>query len=323
MDALASFTHLTDNLPLWLSRLETLSARVAEQHAKFSQLTAATETKLARRKTDSTESLRPQNEMLRNEETLAQTNPHIHDTLNAETTALDDITNDVLAVRQARRKRKPTSALSDASGPQKYRTRTMVIVYYDSDIQDAFEFLVRNIAGARNNLRKGRTAATFKARMASLAKGPPLFSAGGERDTEPNVLRPAKKPILKVDNASPAFETIDKYLENAQISCEKSAHQMLRDGNCREELLATKNNIQNSLGLAQKEVEKLQAEEAQEAAEQTQEKDPVSIRVEEKTTSSAVKPVEYTGIGTIEVDDGSDAESIHVDLSAIRRARRV
>ena len=198
-----------------------------------------------------------------------------------------------------------------------------MIVYYDSGIQDAFELLVRNIAGARNNLRKGRAAATFKARMASLEMGSPLFSAGGERGLDPKSGRFVRRVAPDSGNTCPAFDTIDKDLENSQIACERAAHQMLRDGDCKEELLRTKNNFKNSLKLAQMEVESLRAEEAQEAAETPATEEPVLVEVEEKVTPPIMKPIQFTGVGAIEVDDISDAESIHIDLSVIRRTRRV
>ena len=325
MDALASFTHLTENVPLWLTKLEALSAQVAEQHAKFSRLTAATEIKLARQKTGSTESLRPQEEEAAIEEDQPQHASVTPNTSAPLPSALQNTANDVLAIKEARRKRKPGSALSAASGPQKYRSRSMIIVYYDSDIQDAFQLLVRNIAGARNNLRKGRAAVDFKKRMASLGVGTPLFSSGGEPGLDFKSARSTKQSTIDTDytGPGPVFDLIDKDLENAHILCERAAHQMLREGDCKEELLGTKYGFQNSLKLAEKEVERLRAEEAQEVLEEPSPKDATLVELEEKVTPPSVKPIEFAGIGAIEVDDISDAESIHIDLSAIRRTRRL
>lgn len=324
MDALASFTHLAENLPLWLTKLEALSAQVAEQHAKFSKLTAATEVKLARQKTGSTESLRPDKEHPTRMEDQADTTAETSHTPDPSPSAIQNTANDVLAIKEARRKRKPGSALSAASGPQKYRSRSMVIVYYNSEIQDAFGLLVRNIAGARNNLRKGRTAADFKKRMASLAMGAPLFSAGGEHALEYKMGRPMKITSAIADNTCSVFDAVDKELENAQVLCERAAHQMLREGDCKEELLGTKNNFQNSLKMAEEEVEQLRAEEQKEAVEEPSLEEPIPIRidVDEKVTPPTIKPVDFAGPDAIEVDDGSDAESIHVDLGAIRRTMR-
>ena len=332
MDAKASFTHLIENVPSWLSKLETLSAQVAEQHANFSKLTTRTEIRLARQKTSSTESLRQQDEKAVRAEIQAGSTPLEPPTSNPLPRSLPNTANDVLAVTEARRKRKPGSALSLASGPQKYRLRSMIIVYYNSDIQEAFELLVRNIAGARNDLRKGRTAANFKKRLASLDMGLPPFSAGGESGLDFKIGRPTKKTAPEADDDSAVFDVIDKDLENAQILCERAAHQMLREGDCKEEILGTKNSFQNSLKLAEQELEKFRAEEVEEAeeAEKTEEapNEPptetlVHIDPEIKIAATTVKPIEFAGIGSIEVDDRSEVESFHIDLSAIRRARRV
>ena len=198
----------------------------------------------------------------------------------------------------------------------------MIIVYYNSDIQDAFELLVRNIAGARNNLRKGRTAANFKKRLASLDMGLPPFSAGGESGLDFKIERPTKKVSPEADNDCAAFDAIDKDLENAQMLCERAAHQMLREGDCKEELLGVKNRFQNALKLAEQELDKFRVQEAEEAPGEPPTETPVHIDPEIKTVITTVKPIEFAGIGSIEVDDRSDVESFHVDLSAIRRTRR-
>lgn len=328
VDALTSFSHLVDNLPLWLLKLDELSTQVTEHHARFMKLTYSTEIKLARQKTGSTESLRPKEEGEISED---------HERTPAEATVTEispgghsqSQVNDVLAIKQARRKRKPGSALSAASGPLKYRTRSMIIVYYDSDVQDAFESLVRNIATARNNLRKGKTAATFKARMASLGVGSNPFTAGGRRTMlDPKMARTAKRadPDLAADNATSAFNAVDHDLEKAQATCESAAHQFLRDGDCNEEIQVTRESFQNCLDIAQKEVEKLKEEKARETpeTEDIDEKndDAAHIELSTRVEPPSVKVTQFVGVGTIEVDDdNSDAESVHIDMSAIRRMR--
>lgn len=56
-------------------------------------------------------------------------------------------------------KRKPESIMSGDSAVPKYRTRSMIIVYYDSAVQSAFEELVKFVSGSRNAMRKGKMAA--------------------------------------------------------------------------------------------------------------------------------------------------------------------
>lgn len=332
MDALASFDHLVQNIPSWLSKLDELSAQVAKQHAHFMRLTYSTEMQLARQKTGSTESLRPQE---RNEIITPSNDKSAEVTVTSMTPEdpQHSQANDALAIKEARRKRKPGSAPSATSGPSKYRTRSMVIVYYDSNIQDAFEELVRNIATARNNLRKGRTAATFKARMASLGMGPNLFSAGGGRQIlDPRMAQFSKRsnPDLVAVKGS-AFDIVDQDLEKAQSLCESAAHQFLRDGDCHDEIRTTRESFQKSIEIAQKEVEKLREEKAKETAEEeTTHTEKLETEVTHTYLSPKVveplttKPVQFAGIGTIEVDDdnNSDTESVHIDMSAIRRTIR-
>ncbi|KAF7947844.1 hypothetical protein EAE96_008921 [Botrytis aclada] len=57
------------------------------------------------------------------------------------------------------RKRKTESLASGNSHAPKYRTRSMIIVYYDSAVQTAFEELVKFVSGNRNAMRKGKMAA--------------------------------------------------------------------------------------------------------------------------------------------------------------------
>lgn len=59
----------------------------------------------------------------------------------------------------ALRKRKTASLASNESIAPKYRTRSMIIVYYDSAVQTAFEELVKFVSGSRNSMRKGKMAA--------------------------------------------------------------------------------------------------------------------------------------------------------------------
>lgn len=329
MDALDSFDHLVENLPSWLSKLEDLSVKVSKQHAEFMKLTHSTEVKLTRQKTGSTESLRPQDESKvtvdHKEQSLQVTVTPVpaHDSQRAKA-------NDVLAINEARRKRKPGSAPSAASGPFKYRTRSMLIVYYDSDIQNSFEALVRNIATARNNLRKGKMAATFKARMASLGMGSTSFSAGGGLlMLDPKMARMSKRtnPDTVANKTTSTFDTVDQDLEKAQSLCESAAHQLLREGDCSEEIQTVKQSFQGCLQVARKEAERLREEKAQEPPEEQEvnvdeKEEVVPIDLSPIPVAPSIKPIQFAGIGAIEVDDDSDAESVHIDMSAIRRATR-
>jgi hypothetical protein len=307
MDALASFDHLVGNLPLWLLKLDELSTQITGHHTRSMESTYSSEVELV--------------------EKAETTEDHIgmlaEATVNAASSEEPQKSHasDVLAIKQACRKRKPGSAPFVAHGP--------LIVYYDSHIQNAFEWLVRNIATARNNLRRGKTAATLKARMIPLGVGCNSFSAGGRRSMlDPTMTRTAKRtdPNLAADDATTAFDAMDQDLEEAQTTCESAAHQFLRGGDCSEELQVTRDNFQKCFKIAQKEVEKLQEAKARESPE-TEDTDERKEHITyldllTRVEPTKVRPVQFASIGTIEVDDEiSDAESVHIDISAIRRMR--
>lgn len=350
MDALTSFTNLSDNIPDWLIKLDQLAAQVAEQHSRFTTLTHFTEVKL-RKKHDSTESLRPtdndgnsipnhhDHNVTSNNNNNNHRNPknHENDTAMVFNTSMpsgrldisDVQVDSAIILRDVRRKRKPRSSFSGASGPRQYRTRSMIIVYYDSAIQEAFESLVRSIASARNNLRKGKTAVSFKARMASLGMDETLFASPGDL-----VMLNSKMLRSRFQRSNqhtspaeyvPAFEEADQHLEAAQSLCEVAAHQFLRDGDCSDEIEGTKTRFKDCLGVAQREADILRQRKSRESQESVAEVSPDEPRVvalDEKVDLTAVKAATYADVGTIEVDQDSDVSSVHIDLPTLRRARR-
>ena len=338
MDALQSFVHLNDCVPPWLSKLDELTVSVAEHNARFLEM-ARLGNRLFRKKNLSTESLREDgvHHYTIEGETAAKAadiyippNPS-HQCLSHASRAWQAANNGGIV-----RKRKGSTA-SFASGPPRYRTKSMVVVYYDSDVQESFDSLYRSIAGARNNLRKGKTDASFKERMASLGTESSYPAVGDFAMLNPKLMRagfgrrtlgldfPANDKLL-------AFDEADKDLEITQNLCEVAAHQFLRDGDCRLEIEGIRKKFEQCRTIAKREVERLKEEEARE-----QEEKEVSVRPVQggqlpiaKYVEARVNPppplkeINLTETGAIEVDDGSDAESAHVDLSAFRsRTRRV
>ncbi|KAI4266978.1 MAG: hypothetical protein LQ337_008583 [Flavoplaca oasis] len=339
MDALKSFTHLADNVPVWLSKLDQLAIQVADQRSRFARMSQSHFTKYRlSKKHDSTESLRPPKDDL--DDPVDTPAPVLlADTFVPPTdtppTSQPNVTTTPLP-KEIQRKRKPASNLSISSGPQKYRTRTMIIVYYDSAIQAAFEDLVRCIAGARNNLRKGKTAATFKARMLSIGMG----DGDDDDDDSYPILNP--KMMIKRGprsssgpDAGPRFDQADGDLEAAQNLCEVAAHQFLRDGDCEEELDGTRKRFEDCLKVAKEEVEKLENEKAEDIPADAPESSvdatgPIKVRTPPAPMATQKLDVpripvipKMTSSDTIEVDDESDGSSVHIDLTAFRRTRRV
>ena len=132
-------------------------------------------------------------------------------------------------------------------------------------------------------------------------------------------------------NSTLAFEDADKELEAAQNLCEAAAHQFLRDGDCSEEIGGTKQKFEHCLDISRKEAEKLRVEESTEKQEGP--KQPESEN-HVKESMLGNRPViaeklevprlpTYGMNGTIEVDNDPDARSVEIDLSAIRRTRRM
>ena len=359
MDALQSFTYLVDNIPQWLVRLDDLQAQCEIQYESFTKLTQRGEVRLNRRKKQaSTESLRP----AKNEE-IATPLPQQQDVFKPPDPTTDFLASqspelpssqptNVAIAQGIPRKRRAGSELSLAPSHQnRYRSRHMVIVYYDSEVQDAFEAIVKNIAAARNNLRKGRNAMTVKLRMAKINAQAYSLEKSSDRmeglALDPKMMlgpgmsraRSIKQPI---SGEFRCFEDADKYLEQAQSLCERGAHQFLRDGDCFSEIETTRKRVSDCAAVAQSEVERLKQEaqiaqddtsEGGEAEERTLVGDatPPTDQGEAKdfdTPSSAgtdppgIKELKFAGAGAIEIDDGSDAESVEIDMNAVRRTVR-
>lgn len=189
------------------------------------------------------------------------------------------------ALAQSKSKRTASSAVS-ADGPSPtYRTRRMIIVYYDSYVQGFFDELVRFTSSSRNLLRKARMAvkvAQIK-HMAELEMQDDDNDSGHDKATSdslpslrymsprrlgvmsairrPELLRPAD------DQAPDVFECLDKSLEFVQNTCEHGAHQFLRDADCGDEIGKIKARMNEVLRAAEKEMERVQREDPELAKE--------------------------------------------------------
>ncbi|KAG8527444.1 uncharacterized protein KY384_007596 [Bacidia gigantensis] len=353
MDALQSFSFLADSVPQWLTKLDELVSKCDIQYERFTRISQHGEVKLTRKKHDSTESLRPGKDI----ETTALSAMNV-DGPSMPTKAVAALPSEPekssnlepFASRDLHRKRRAGSDLSGApSNHCRYRTKSMVVVYYDSEIQSLFEALVKNIATARNNLRKGKNAATIKTRMVAMGMA---SSASQDRSSDrmEGLLLDPKLMMAKArlgrqprGNATKYFEDADKDLEDAQNLCEGGAHQFLRDGDCQAEIEGTRKRFASCRTIATQEVEKLKKEEEARRAHEmdvedvedektlvggttppsdTMEEKSIEVSIDHKFGPPPLKQVTFAGAGAIEIDDGSDEESIQIDMSAIRRTVR-
>lgn len=260
MDGLQSFSSLAESLPQWTQKLETLTAQVSERHAEFAALSRASAgsiSSLRRTKTDSNESLRP-NDAGNDPPTPSAAMPTIADPTTTPAARVEINTDSRRLFHnyriQAKRKRNSASIASAMSGTQRLRTRVSLIVYYDSAIQEKFEWLVRKIASARNNLRKGKTSASFQARLSGMNMEESPFDGNQTAVSmrNPNLARlPRPQGRFSISGYTPeAFDQADKELEAAQTFCEIGAHQFLRDGTCSDELSGTRERFDALLKIA-------------------------------------------------------------------------
>ncbi|CRK33131.1 hypothetical protein BN1723_019794, partial [Verticillium longisporum] len=98
--------------------------------------------------------------------------------------AIQRQTQQAVAVAQARaraqvkKRHRTDSIISADNAPAKYRTRTMIIVYYDSYVQSFFEELVKFVSASRNLMRKAKMAA----KVAQIRRLAELQSPEDEED---------------------------------------------------------------------------------------------------------------------------------------------
>jgi hypothetical protein len=364
MDAITSFVYLTDTLPNWIQQVKDLSTHASKKHAEY----VAEYTRRLnhiRSKKERTLSL-ASNHTRKNEpveaappeipERPAESTPEPSPPNPLHIPPLEAGNKYLLAQSQRKRKLGP-SIRSGASGPQKFRSKHMLVIYYDAYLQEQLDALVKGIGGARNNLRKGKLS-----RSASRGFQLPCFgrasnqgnygipSLNGLKNPPTSYLSvpidSERQPANHQPTADEAFTNADKHLEGAQSLCETAAHQVLRDGDCSVELNAVVAKLESALEIATAAVAQLREEEAEQkeqAGNQTQ-TDPETTLLSDTssppslTNSSTSKLVpslsekmEFPppptlaigsgGVTEIEVDDDSDQESIVVDISKFRAAR--
>ena len=361
MDAMSSFVYLTDNLPKWIEQVKDLSTHASKKHAEY---TAEYNRRLAHIRpkkqrtpslqsihTDKDESPRAPQQII---EPASQPTPEPSTADALHISPLEAGNRYLLA--QAQRKRKLGSSIrSGASGPQKFRSKHMVVIYYDAYLQGQLDTLVKATGAARNNLRKGKLSRseTRGFQLPSLARdtdnGIPSLHGFKKSPISSTCLPTNLKTILldhkPMDDA--VFIDADKYLEEAQTLCETAAHQVLRDGDCTIELNNVVTKLEGGLALALATVVRLREEkdakvEATEDGNQNA-ADADNTRAAEiasppslthsstsKLIPSLSEKMEYSSrvlaagpgvVVDIEVDDDSDQSSIVVDVSKFRSTR--
>ncbi|KAI1489488.1 hypothetical protein F5X96DRAFT_612597 [Biscogniauxia mediterranea] len=176
-----SLKSLVANVPDWLKRLTELDGQIEQRQLDLANLPENQHKSSARsiRNRGSTESLKPKDDGaaypdagLARDVTpppATRNGPQPPSTPGSEPKSGSSLlrqTNEVVATAQRRaratvRKRQKTDSMlsGEIGATPKYRTRRMIIVYYDSYVQSFFEELVKFVSAQRNLMRKAKMAA--------------------------------------------------------------------------------------------------------------------------------------------------------------------
>ena len=337
-DKARCFDYLHDNVPSWLSSLSGLEKRIDERPKEC--INARTPVPPSRNRPDSIETLNAgrKNHGVNPSTAARSPSPQPQTARSPQPTPSSPGATPHIEPHQyfQPRKRKPASVLSigGRSGPSKYRSRSLLTVYYDGDVQKTFEHLVRSIGTGRNLIRKGKLAA----RLEALAEMAPESTDEDEDDvdgvddeidfkaihkiqfTPRSKLMPRRVPSGQLGpgiGTTPApaiYDRLDKALERTQITCEKAAHQYLRDGDCRLEIREARRSLEEVIKLVEAEYAKSREKENVEP----QDNDEEGTRTEERRKDMTKVP----SINEIEVDDTPN-DDVEINLTFPRASRRM
>ncbi|KAL1952636.1 hypothetical protein VTO42DRAFT_4589 [Malbranchea cinnamomea] len=324
VDALQCFTYLTDNIPSWVTRVTDLASHTAAKHAEFAEeytrISAAEKKPRRRRKNSSLKTNRdndPAGSRKRPASELSSDEEQQGEQHQQQPKVGDSFADPLTLLRLSRHHPQDRQNNATASERAASQARHQVIVHYDSHTQNAFEMLVRDVGGARNNLRKGRMNHMMKNGLALRTN---LLSSHQFNDGRRPVFRSTRMDYTKGDQQSgnlTAFDTADKELEAVQALCETGAHQFLRCGDCSTELAKIKGHLEAVLETARPEVERLRAE----AKEDAEAPHKTLNETERETARPKVDKGPPEEVGTIEVDDASETSSVVIDIAAFRSSR--
>ncbi|KAH7237846.1 hypothetical protein B0J15DRAFT_470878 [Fusarium solani] len=275
MDALK---NLSTNVPDWLQRLDNLSGQIDRRQAELAAVAAAegknAETKSLRNK-GSTESLKP-----KDDPPVVHADPQwdaiLEDPTNAEQPSETHAeppkhTPSPESIQQQQELIKAARARARA---RPYRTRSSMIVFYDSYVQGFFDELVRFVSSSRNLMRKAKMAARV-AQIKKLAEQDVSEDGSNGEDELPSLRYVSSRRFgpMSISRNGPnngppdVYDNLDKDLEFAQSMCEHGAHQFLRDGDCSDEISKVQKRLTEVLEMANKEMERVQREEPELAKE--------------------------------------------------------
>lgn len=326
-EALNSFTALLESVPGWIADLEGILKTATERQSEILlENQPADSPPYFSRKPLKSSSLRSRRSENNNPEGLR------HSQLDSpEPTLLRPQLPHMTkadALRLAQRKRKTVSVCSgNRSGPSKYRSRSLVVIYYDGDVQKRFEMLVRAIGTCRNAIRKGKMGIKVDSLSRTGSSSSEASSSGGEDSTldvgklgyKSTRQRRTGGGLFGKNDGTEAFDKVDGLLEKGQVSCERAAHQVLRDGDCGPELNNAKEQFAEAETLAKAELPTLRkkVEKAIDRCRRSDERRQVEEETAEKNRQAAslsyvLLPHTLTSLpsdGKLEVDLEADDDS--------------
>lgn len=354
-DALNSFRYLLEKVPDWIADLQNILDNTTQRQNELlfaNQPTDPAELPAGEisAKASSLTAGRL-NEHPPEEATAVETDDHIKED-HAETATptpallrpqIPHMTeSDVLRLSQ--RKRKTFSACSrDESGPSKYRSRSLAVVYYDGDVQSRFADLVRAFNYCRNDIRRSKLSARVDtlARSGSSSSGSISGGSVGEDTTKSvGTYKTARMRLQEVtaekvldgnDALREALDKVDGLLEKSQSLCEHAAYQVLRDGDCALEVTQAKQSLEQAKFSAEQELpglEKLAADaeerritnEERQRAERLKQP-PTPPESEKLEIISPLTPTMRQGpleVDEIEVDDDEDETDAELEMVALK-----
>lgn len=345
----ANLQQLIDQLPVWRNSIDQIALHVIAKREEFAAeyKKALKQIRPKRRTSRSVISLRSNDVQTRSSSAQSR---HHNDESNMtsailrpnEISPLEPATKYLLA-NARRTRRKPLSSVhSQASASISNRSQHQLIIYYDSNIQDGFGTLVKDIGGARNLLRKRQHVKTLEQelwlpslRSAGFGKahGGPMSSSQRSATN----LDLSEKSFSWVRDGRPSNNTdtclseATAELEAAQSLCETAAHQFLRYGDCVAEIDRIKTHFDNALRVAQLQVAFLRQEEYN--AKIDDPSDEKSATKQHAMASIFAGKIEVTEIPPattasnetaeleVDSDDGSGADEMVVSMSHFRTAR--
>lgn len=314
--------NLANNIPDWRRRLNDLNGQIEHRQAELAALAGADANSAASprslRNKGSSESLKPKDEgPMHFDFELPQPSTRNHAKRPAPTrtpstpsregqvpasppspgsenrAALHKQAREAVAAHarglvQSNKKRRSNSMVSAEGATPTHRTRSMIIVYYDSYVQGFFDDLVRFVSSSRNLMRKAKMAAKVAQikRMAELEIANDAKRSSAERfavDALPSLRSMSTRRLVPIPNDQQAsteprqpgnsnqpvdvYDSLDKSLEFVQSTCEHSAHQFLRDADCHDEIRKIQARLMEVLQESVREIERVQREDPELAKE--------------------------------------------------------